>query len=149
MATYYGKEDFDVKKARRRLEQLIKKGALFELKEITKRSLSQNNYLHLILSFFGLELGYPASYVKLNLFKCKWNKSIFVVDMESEITGEKFKFVRSTKDLSKEEMSKAIDVFIEKAALEANIRIPIPSDLLYDDEMTRIALEVARNGNYL
>ena len=50
MALYNGKENFEIAKARRRLEQLIKKGALFELKEITKRSLSQNNYLHLILS---------------------------------------------------------------------------------------------------
>ena len=149
MAIYNGKDSFEVGKAQRRLAQLIKKKALFEIKEITKRSLKQNSYLHLILSFFALELGYPMSYVKLNLFKCKWNKSIFVVDMVSEKTGEKFKFVRSTKDLDKEEMTRAIDTFIEKAALEANIRIPIPSDLLYDDEMTRIALEVFRNEKYL
>ena len=115
MALYNGKENFEIAKARRRLEQLIKKEALFELKEITKRSLSQNNYLHLILSYFALELGYSANYVKLNLFKCKWNRKIFVV----------------------------------KAALEANIRLPIPSDLMYNDDMTKIALEVARNEQYL
>jgi hypothetical protein len=46
-------------------------------------------------------------------------------------------------------MTKAINIFIEKAALEANIRLPIPSDLMYNDEMTKIALEVARNEQYL
>jgi len=149
MALYNGKENFEIAKARRRLEQLIKKGALFELKEITKRSLSQNNYLHLILSYFALELGYSLSYVKLNLFKCKWNRKIFVVKKVSPITGEQFTDVRSTADLDKEEMTKAINIFIEKAALEANIRLPIPSDLMYNDEMTKIALEVARNEQYL
>jgi len=149
MALYNGKENFEIAKARRRLEQLIKKGALFELKEITKRSLSQNNYLHLILSYFALELGYSLSYVKLNLFKCKYNRKIFVVKKVSPITGEQFTDVRSTADLDKEEMTKAINIFIEKAALEANIRLPIPSDLMYNDEMTKIALEVARNEQYL
>lgn len=149
MALYNGKENFEIAKSRRRLEQLIKKGALFELKEITKRSLSQNNYLHLILSYFALELGYSLSYVKLNLFKCKWNRKIFVIKKVSPITGEQFTDIRSTADLDKEEMAKAITIFIEKAALEANIRLPIPSDLMYNDEMTKIALEVARNEQYL
>ena len=149
MALYNGKENFEIAKARRRLEQLIKKEALFELKEITKRSLSQNNYLHLILSYFALELGYSANYVKLNLFKCKWNRKVFVVKKVSPITGEQFTDIRSTADLDKEEMAKAITIFIEKAALEANIRLPIPSDLMYNDEMTKIALEVARNEQYL
>ena len=149
MALYNGKDNFEVAKSRRRLEQLIKKGALFELKEITKRSLSQNNYLHLILSYFALELGYSLSYVKLNLFKCKWNRKLFVIKKVSPITGEQFTDIRSTADLDKEEMAKAITIFIEKAALEANIRLPIPSDLMYNDEMTKIALEVARNEQYL
>ena len=149
MALYNGKDNFEVAKSRRRLEQLIKKGALFELKEITKRSLSQNNYLHLILSYFALELGYSLSYVKLNLFKCKWNRKMFVIKKVSPITGEQFTDIRSTADLDKEEMTKAITIFIEKAALEANIRLPIPSDLMYNDEMTKIALEVARNEQYL
>jgi len=149
MALYNGKDNFEVAKSRRRLEQLIKKGALFELKEITKRSLSQNNYLHLILSYFALELGYSLSYVKLNLFKCKWNRKMFVIKKVSPITGEQFTDIRSTADLDKEEMAKAITIFIEKAALEANIRLPIPSDLMYNDEMTKIALEVARNEQYL
>ena len=149
MALYNGKENFEIAKSRRRLEQLIKKGALFEPKEITKRSLSQNNYLHLILSYFALELGYSLSYVKLNLFKCKWNRKIFVIKKVSPITGEQFTHIRSTADLDKEEMAKAITIFIEKAALEANIRLPIPSDLMYNDEMTKIALEVARNEQYL
>jgi hypothetical protein len=149
MARYNLKEPFRAEQARRRLEQLIKKGALTDLTEVTKRSLSQNNYLHLILSYFALELGYSLNYVKLRIFKCTWNKDIFVTTKVSNKTGEQYTDIRSTADLNKEEMSKAIDTFITKASLEANIRLPIPSDLLYEDEMTKIALEVAANEKYL
>ena len=149
MAKYNLKDQFEIEKFRRRTEQLIKKGALTELTEVTKRSLNQNNYLHLILSYFALELGYTLEYVKLRIFKLTWNKDIFIEKRFSEKTGEEFTNVRSTASLNKEEMSKAIDTFIEKASLEANIRLPIPSDLMYEEEMTKIALEVSRNEKYL
>lgn len=149
MAKYNLKDSIDVDRANRRLQQLIKKGSLIELKECSKRSLSQNNYLHLILSYFALELGYTLNYVKLRIFKLTWNKDIFVVEKTSDKTGELFTDIRSTADLNKEEMARAIDTFIEKAALEANIRLPQPSDLMYDDEILKISLEVSRNEKYL
>jgi hypothetical protein len=149
MAKYNLKEQFEIERFRRRTEQLIKKGALTDLTEVTKRSLNQNSYLHLILSYFALELGYSLWYVKVKLFKCTWNKDIFIIEKVSPKTGEQFTDIRSTRDLSKEEMAKAIDTFIEKAALEANIRLPQPSDLMYEDEIRKINLEVSRNEKYL
>lgn len=43
-------------RAKRRFDSLISSGRLIELKEITKRSLSQNNYLHLIISYLAMKL---------------------------------------------------------------------------------------------
>ena len=149
MAQYLLKDTFKADKARRRLEQLIKKGSLVELREIKKRSLSQNNYLYLCLSFLALELGCSLFYVKTTLFKCTWNRDIFVIKKVSEKTGLEYTDVRSTADLDKEEMTRAIDTLITKASLECNVRLPCPTDLVYQDEMLRIQEEVFNNQKYL
>lgn len=49
----------DKQKAVDRFNVLIKKQCIFELTEKKpKRTYKQNRYLHLILSWFGVELGY-------------------------------------------------------------------------------------------
>ena len=53
----------------RRAALLIKAGRFVELKEITNRSLKQNSYLHLILSYYAIEFGYTLEYTKRHIFK--------------------------------------------------------------------------------
>ena len=149
MAVYQPRTQFEKDKVRRRLEQLIESGDPFELTNIKRRSLSQNNYLHLCLSYLGLELGYSLAYTKLRLLKLTWCKDVFLVDKVSSKTGEKFTDIRSTADLNKEEMIHVIGVLIEKAQLECNVRLPNPTDLTYQDEMQQIAIEVYNNQKYL
>ena len=48
----------DQQRALRRLLDLSKEQAVIELKKRQIRSLNQNRYLHLILGWFAIELGY-------------------------------------------------------------------------------------------
>lgn len=149
MAVYLPRTDLEKDHVRRRLEQLIESGQPFELTNVKKRSLSQNNYLHLGLSYLALELGYTLEYTKLRLFKLTWCKETFLVEKTSNKTGEIFTDIRSTASLNKEEMSHVIGILIEKAMLVCGVRLPDPSDLLYQEEMIQIAQEVYNNQKYL
>ncbi len=102
------------------LTELSATESLAELKKISPtRSLSQNNYLHLIISAFGLHFGYTLQEAKL-IYK-EINKDIY------EYEKKKRKFYRSSADLTKEEMAKTIDKFMEKSA-EAGYPLPIATD---------------------
>jgi len=61
-----------------RANKLIEQKRTVELKEVTTRSLRQNNYLHLILTAFAIETGYSVECVKQNFFKMKCNEFIFL-----------------------------------------------------------------------
>ena len=70
------------------------------------RSGQQNRYLHLLINVFAVATGFNAEQSKI-LFKRNVNKDIFVMYEQGE------PFLRSTRDLSVEEMSKAIERFKE------------------------------------
>lgn len=121
------------------------KGRFVELKELTARSLKQNNYLHLILSYYGLEFGYNLSYVKRNIFKMIVNPQLFVIDRVNEKSGEVYRDIRSSSDLSKEEMIIAIDRFKDHSA-QGGLVLPDPDNLIYLKEITE---EIERAKRYL
>lgn len=115
--------------ARMRLERLIKGGGFFELKaKDTSRTRSQNSYLHVAIAYLALQLGERADYVKRAYFKTAANADIFIRDKDDEVLGRTVKVLRSTADLSKEEMSEAIDRFLRWAADVAGVYIPSPED---------------------
>ena len=146
---YNPKSDHDLKKAERRFKQLVEKGRPFELKEITKRSLKSNSFLHVLLSYLALELGYTLAYVKLNIYKMKWNRKLFYIDMVNEKTGEVYKAVRSTADLNNEEISHSIGVLIEKSFSECGVLFPDKNSTTYDDDLLLMQREVWKNEKYL
>jgi hypothetical protein len=146
---YNPKSDHELNKARKRFEQLITKGKPFELKEITKRSLKSNSFLHVLLSYLALELGYTLAYVKLNIWKMKWNRYLFYVDTVNEKTGHIYKTVRSSADLNNEELSHAIGVLIEKAFSECGVIFPDKNSDTYDDDLLLMQREVFNNQKYL
>lgn len=74
------------------------------------RTISQNAYLHLILGWFALYTGYSMEEVKLDIFKRTCNSAIFRVIHTSK-SGIPVYSVRSTRELTKEEMSVAIERF--------------------------------------
>lgn len=129
----------------RRVQTLKEKGRFVELKELTARSLRQNNYLHLILSYYGLEFGYNLSYVKRNIFKILVNPNLFIIDRVNEKSGEVYRDIRSSADLSKEEMIIAIDRFKDHSA-QGGLVLPDPDNLIY---LKEIMEEVERAKRYL
>jgi len=133
----------DIIKARQRFEYLIEKGKVFELTEKRKRrSISQNSYLHLILSYFAHEYGETLDYVKRYFFKNVCNKDLFLTEYVNPKTGEIRKDWRSSADLDTKEMTIAIDKFIMYANKEAGIFLPSPTDLvninLLEIEMSKL-----------
>lgn len=143
---YKGNNSVDAEKAIKRLESLIKNGKTFEINEKSIRSLSQNNYLHLIISYLALVLGYDSDYVKQAFFKIEANKDIFVRDMYNSMTHKNYTIVRSTKDLTTEEMKLAIDRFRNFSSIICDVYLPSPTDYKFLDE---INYETNKNKQYL
>lgn len=120
---YDTSKEFDKQRAITRFNQLISKGRRIELKSIEKRSLSQNNYLHLILSLLAIETGNTLDYVKEVFYKRAANKELFVREKDDEILG-KVEYLRSSADLSKEEMTLSIDRFRNWSSQTAGVYLP-------------------------
>ena len=135
----------DIDRIRTKLEYDIanKRLVSYERKEIrTKR---QNSYLHLILGAVAVETGNTLDYVKQEYFKCLVNPALFVRQIEDTFLHQQRSILRSSRDLSTEEMSMAIDRF-KKWAAENGIYLPEPGD---EERLREIALEMARQERYL
>lgn len=129
----------DQKRSKERLEWLISKEKVFELKEKRKtRSLSQNRYLHLILSWFGLEFGYELEEVKQFIFKQEVNPDLFYNGETEGIV--KVSRWRSTSTLDTAELTTAIDRFRDFSS-KHGCYLPEPSDLAAINEMERELLK--------
>lgn len=144
MAKYDLAKKIDQARLKKYLTQLYAKGALVELKSLEKRSLSQNNYLHLLLSWYGLEFGYTVGFVKLELFKKLVNGETFVIDRQNK-KEEYYQDVRSSADLSKAELTLCIDRFRDWSSKECSFYLPEPSDLLY---LREIQVELEKSKQY-
>lgn len=129
-----------------RLIQLVEKGSIVDLTEKRNGSLKQNNYFHLIVSYFALQYGETLEYIKIEFVKKNICKDIFLTERANRRTGDMRPALRSWTDLSQEEQSLVISRFRDWSAKEANIRLPEPSDLQYIRE---IQIEVDRNKQYL
>jgi hypothetical protein len=117
----------DLKKYEARFQYLKSKGKKVELKEVRKkRTLSQNNYLHLLLSYFGMETGYTLHESKV-LFK-KLSPEIFVYEKNGE------KFLKSSADVDTKEMTIAIERF-RNASAENGFYLPSPDDMGFLQEI--------------
>lgn len=107
-----------------RLTKLIKSGSTVELIEKKpNRTLPQNNYLHLILTYFAITCGYTLEETKKDYFKILCNKDLFVVEKDHEIIG-KYISLRSSADLTTEEMTLAINRFKNYSADNG---LPLPN----------------------
>lgn len=120
------------------LTDLVGKDALVELKKISPaRTLNQNSYLHLIIAAFGVHFGYTLEEAKV-IYK-EINKSIYQYEKKGR------KFLRSSADLSKEEMAKSIDCFMQRSA-EQGFPLPLATN---QEWLRQIANEVERSKYYL
>ena len=131
-------------KALKRLEWLIENKKKFEIREIIPiRTLAQNRYLHLILSWFAFEYGETLEYVKVEFFKKTVNPQLFKVEYVNPVTGEIRESLRSSRDLDKSEMTNAIDRFRDWSSKESGIYLPDPQDLA---AVQALQMELLRNN---
>lgn len=118
----------DVQNAKQRLDYFLKKGCIFELTEKKpKRTYKQNRYLHLILSWFGLELGYTLEESKA-IYK-RLNKEIY------EYTKNNLKFIKSSASLDSKELSITIEKFRNYSSQKANVYLPSANEVYYLNEI--------------
>lgn len=121
-----------------------KEGAIVELTEKKpQRSGNQNKYLHLILSYFACQYGETPEYVKQEYFKRLCNSHLFVLWKNDRLLPEGHTNVlRSSRDLTTEQMTEAIERFRNWSAKEAGIYLPSPED----ERLLALAeVEISRN----
>lgn len=92
------------------------------------RTVQQNAYLWVTITYVALEEGYPKDTVE-GFFK-DVNKDIFLRRGRNK-RGETFRYYRHINELDKEEMSICIDRWLHHCSMVRGIYIPSPEDHYY------------------
>ena len=143
---YDGANELHAAQARSRLEKLIRDKKVFDLTEKKpQRSISQNSYLHVLLSYFACQYGETMEYVKREYFKKLVNPDTFIREREDKFLG-RIKYLRSSSNLTTEEMSLSIDRFRDWASQSAGIYLPSPDE---DRMISLMEIEIEQNKQYL
>ena len=136
--------DFQRKAFLSRVDNLLEKGAVVELTEKTFRSKQQNNYLHLLIGVVALDTGNTLEYCKEWYFKRLCNSDLFITTRTDKYAGQ-VEVIRSSADLTREEMSMAIDRF-KRWGSQNGMYMPNPGD---ESLLREIAIEMGRMKSYL
>ena len=136
--------DFQRKSFLARMDNLMEKGAVVELTEKAFRSPNQNRYLHLLIGVVAIETGNTLEDAKKWYFKETCNSDLFHVQHRDKM-GNYIDHIRSTAELTKEEMSMAIDRF-KRWGAENGIYMPNPEDIHL---LKQIEIEMGRMKSYL
>ena len=136
--------ELDRRRFAARVERLTSAQAVVELTEKAPRSINQNSYLHLILGVVAMETGNTLEDTKRVYFKQLCNPGIFCQEKTDDL-GNKVDTLRSSADVTKEEMSTAIDRFKMWAASNG-IYIPEPGD---EELLREIEYQMGRMKTYL
>ena len=127
-----------------RVDNLMEKGAVVEMTEKAFRSPNQNRYLHLLIGVVAIETGNTLEDAKKWYFKETCNPDLFHVQHRDKM-GNCIDHIRSTAELTKEEMSMAIDRF-KRWGAENGIYMPNPEDIHL---LKEIEIEMGRMKSYL
>lgn len=122
----------------------LRKGSVVELTEKTLRTQRQNNYLHLLLGVIAMDVGVRLQVAKEAYFKRLINHDIFVRKVHDKFLGER-EDIRSSRDLSVEEMTIAIDR-LRRWGAENGYYLPSPED---EARLRDIEIEMGRMRQYL
>lgn len=125
---------------------LAEADAVVEMKKKSaKRSLSQNAYLHLLLGYFAAQYGCSRDEAKVDFYKRTCNRDLYE-RRRANRQGVEVAYLRSSADLTKEELALSIDRFRNWSAAEAGIYLPSADD----HRMITFAMcEVERAKEYL
>ncbi len=146
MALYDTSNPLDKANFMLRAKKLAESGKIVELAEKKpKRSLNQNAYCHLAISYFASQYGCTLEWAKAQYFKKLVNPDLFIREKEDKFLG-KVKYLRSSADLDVTEMSLAIDRWRNWCSMEASIYIPNVDDY-YSIQLMEV--EIKKNEKYL
>lgn len=144
---YNPKNILDRHNARLYLENLLKGDVPFEIrKKVARRTLKQNAYLHLLLSYFAAETGNTLDYVKMQYFKLTVNREMFVREKYDSLLNRNVRYIASTSELSTEEMTTAIERFRNWSSAEPGIYLP---EATSQDEIIAMQIEIEKFKKYL
>ena len=124
----------DRQRAEKRFAELLEERTKIILTKKVRRTLSQNNYLYLILGWFACETGYTAVEAK-QIFK-EQSSNIFRYEKNG------YDFMKSSAELTTTEMTHAIERFRNYSSAEAGIYLPEPREKEWLEE---IESEMQRN----
>ena len=143
---YNLKNEVDVKRLLTRVQSLIEREKKVEVTEKREqRTLPQNSYLHLLLSWFCIETGNSLDFVKQEYFKKLCNPDIFIFEKEDKFLGS-VKVIRSSSDIDTRQMTLAIDKFRNWSSMEAGIYLPEANE---DKFLDHIKEELERQRQWL
>lgn len=109
-------------------DKLRMKQAIVEVKEKKKnRTLRQNAYLHVIISYFACEYGCSVEDAKYKYYKITCNKDLYVYKTVNK-QGKEVIRTRSSKELDTAQMTLSIDRFRNWSAAVAEIYLPSPQE---------------------
>lgn len=117
----------------------------YKEKQMT-RTLAQNSYAHVAIGYLALQIGETLDYCKRRYFKYTCNPDIFLRQKVDKVTGDTVTEFRKTRDLTKEEMSTAIERFVRWANDVAEIPIPPPEKT---DLVNMMRIEVDNNKRFI
>lgn len=138
--------EYEVPKFKEKVAKLLSEQATVELKKVyPKRSLAQNNYLHLLLGYFGSEYGLSIEEVKLDIFKRTCNADLFK-RAHANKKGIRVEFLRSTAELTTAEMTTAIERFRNWSSAVAGIYLPSANE---QEFLIHIRQVIEENKEYI
>lgn len=137
-------KEIDRSRFKRRAEQLARERRTVELNDHRRRSLAQNSYLHLILGFFATETGYTLDWVKREYFKRLVNGDLFRTERDGAFG--RVEDLRSSRELTPEQMTAAIEKFRNWSSETAGIYIPSPNE---EEFLRQIEIELNRQYQYI
>lgn len=118
------RNEYEVPKLRKYVEELIQAGDPIEIKrKRKKRSLSQNNYLHVLIGYFASEYGCSLEEAKVDFYKRICNQHLFERKRVNK-RGQEVRYLRSSADLEIDEMTLSIERFRNWSASVAGIYLP-------------------------
>ena len=121
--------DLTLKEERRKFVKrcnalLAKQRDNVSLVDESKRTPNQNCYLHVLCRILAQYTGESEYYAKQVYFKQLANPELFITVNKDELTGQMIKRIRSSTELTIQEMSKAIQNFFIWAIDVANCQLP-------------------------
>lgn len=128
-----------------RAKKLAESGKVVELTEKKpKRTLSQNSFLWLCLSYWGSQTGYTKEEAE-TIYK-NVNRELYYT--HKVIAGVEIEYIRHTYELDTAEMTASIERFRNWAAMNDACPVYIPSH--EDYQLVQIMeIDVSKNSNFL